>query len=301
MARDGIMYDDILIPTDGSDGSRAAVEHGVTLAGRFDATVHALSVVDEAFSKADVADDTVWMSIYEERERDGERATELIATTAADVHDVSVVQTIYEGDPAETILAYIDEHAIDLVVMGTHGRTGIGRHLLGSVTTTVVRAASIPVLTVRLTKQLQTTDYADILIATDGTPSSEAAARHAVALADRYDATLHAIYVVDSKYGTSDVIRNSLRQLGNEAIENVTRQAASLDHPPIETIAAGVPYEEIIAHSENQGIDLIVLGTHDRTGIDHLVMGSVAERIIRTAHTPVLTVSTETEHDRSRE
>lgn len=137
------MYDRILHPTDGSEGSDPAVEHAIELAGRYDATLHVLSVLESATQQAtgDVAGTEV---------RERRRATlESIARRARDT-GVSVETAIREGSPDREILEYVDAEAVDMIVMGTHGRTGIGRVLLGSVAEQVVRASPVPVLTVRV-------------------------------------------------------------------------------------------------------------------------------------------------------
>jgi nucleotide-binding universal stress UspA family protein len=140
------MYDDILVPTDGSPAADAAVDHAVTLADRFDATVHALYVVDAtAYSAIEAGTDIV----AEALETEGKDAVSRIAA-AADEADISVIESVVSGTAYGSILEYADDHDIDLIVMGTHGRRGIDRYLLGSVTERVVRSANQPVLTVRL-------------------------------------------------------------------------------------------------------------------------------------------------------
>ncbi|GAA0209415.1 universal stress protein [Halobaculum roseum] len=139
------MYDDILVPTDGSPAADAAVEHAVTLADRFDATVHALYVVDAtAYSAIEAGTDVV----AEALETEGEDAVGRIAA-AADDADLPVIESVISGTAYRSILDYADEHGIDMIVMGTHGRRGLDRYLLGSVTERVVRSANQPVLTVR--------------------------------------------------------------------------------------------------------------------------------------------------------
>ncbi|WP_380675842.1 universal stress protein [Salinigranum sp. GCM10025319] len=134
-------YDAILVPTDGSAGSERAVRHAVDLAATYDATLHALYVVDE--SSAPLTD------VGDERTTLGERAVDLVREAATE-HDVAFVGDLRRGDPTQEILRYVETAGIDLVVMGTHGRTGIERHLLGSVTERVVRSASVPVVTIGL-------------------------------------------------------------------------------------------------------------------------------------------------------
>lgn len=282
------MYDDVLIPTDGSEGTEEAIAHGLALADRYEATVHALSVVERNVLKELDAEVSLPESVHESRTAAAHQATADVRDQATD-HDVAVTEAVREGAPAREIVSYADEHA-DLIAMGTHGRTGLRRYLVGGVTTSVVRAASVPVLTDRLTDSLRSTSYTDILIATDGTAGSTDAIKHAIEFAHRHGATLHALYVVNTKLGRSTPVQNALEQNGEQAVSAVTTAAQSKGVSTAERVVAGVPHQEILSAIEEHDIDLLVLGTHGRSGLDRLVLGSVAERLIRTAEIPVLTV-----------
>jgi len=138
------MYEDILVPTDGSDGASAALDEAVDLAAAFDATVHSLYVVDVAA----VGSEAGAVDLVESFEQMGEDAVDAAATRARDA-GVEATGAVRTGSPHRAILDYAEDTGIDLVVMGTHGRTGLERYLLGSVTEKVVRTAEMPVLTVR--------------------------------------------------------------------------------------------------------------------------------------------------------
>ncbi|WP_115865499.1 universal stress protein [Halorussus litoreus] len=144
------MYDRILLPTDGSD-QPAVVSQALNLAELADATVHALYVVDEKalnYQPSESGREETRSARHEE----GEAATESIVEAAAE-RGVEVVTAIEEGSPAETIVAYAEDEAADVVVMGTHGRSGVDRYVLGSVTEQVIRKSEVPVLTVNLARQ----------------------------------------------------------------------------------------------------------------------------------------------------
>ncbi|MFA9415529.1 universal stress protein [Natrinema sp. HArc-T2] len=142
------MYQDILVPTDGSDGTRQSLTHGLTLAERFDATIHALSVVPEG---------PLGTLQSDEGHRVAERAVERVEVEATR-EGVDVVTAVEQGVPHEVILAYADDHDIDMIIMGTQGRTGLDRVLVGSVAERVVRMADIPVVTVRLNDEIRIED-----------------------------------------------------------------------------------------------------------------------------------------------
>lgn len=138
------MYENVLIPTDGSDGTPRAVEHAIRLARTTGGTLHVLHVVDTETLPLDSHS----RSLYDELETAGRVSTEAICDRAAEV-GVHAVGTVRQGTPCEAILDYADANDVDLIVMGTHGRTGLRRLLLGSTTERVVRLSDVPVLTVR--------------------------------------------------------------------------------------------------------------------------------------------------------
>ena len=165
------MYDNILYPTDGSAGSEAAAAHVRELASAFDATVHVLHVVDTpegglGTSGAVTDDENQGLSgqspeggyigghgdppdTDDIEPRLAEYVTELTERSSESFDGIDLLTAVRHGDPHTAILEYAEENGVDLVVMGTHGRTGVERYLLGSVAEKVVRMADAPVVTVR--------------------------------------------------------------------------------------------------------------------------------------------------------
>ncbi|QKG91586.1 universal stress protein [Halorubrum salinarum] len=162
------MYDRILYPTDGSAGSEAAAAHVGALASQFGASVDVLHVIDTregglGLSGAFLNDDPQAMSGrspdegYIGRHGDGPDPEEVEAGLTdhaealiqASTGEVDLTTAVESGTPHSVILRYADEADADLVVMGTHGRTGVERYLLGSVAEKVVRLSDVPVMTVR--------------------------------------------------------------------------------------------------------------------------------------------------------
>jgi len=150
------MYDRILIPTDGSTGTAHVALQALDLAERYGATAHAITVIDESTSAflSESGGDT---GPLRERAEDAVGAVEQMAAS----HGIDAVTVVREGAPAETILSYAREIDADLIVAGTHGRSGIRRHLVGSVTERLVRHADCPVLTVSLPDTDVTVDSVD--------------------------------------------------------------------------------------------------------------------------------------------
>lgn len=142
------MYENILIPTDGSKGVEKAVDHAINMAKKFDSKIHALYVMDVRM----VRRGSFYNAAIGEYGEEGRKATEKIVEKARE-QDVKAVKGIKKGVPHRSILEYSDKNSIDLITMGTHGRTGLDRFLIGSTTEKVVRTSNIPVLTVRMSEE----------------------------------------------------------------------------------------------------------------------------------------------------
>ena len=141
------MYDAILVPTDGSEGVERTLDHALEMASNHDATVHALYVIDRRFELAADEDRDDLIARLTER---GEDAVAAVAERA-EAAGVDAVTGVREGIPYKTILGYADEADVDVIAMGTHGRTGRDRLAhLGSVTERVVENATVPVFVVNI-------------------------------------------------------------------------------------------------------------------------------------------------------
>jgi len=134
------MYDTILLPTDGHPRTPQAVDHALNVAELADATVHVVSVVTPEVTEAGAQD-----------------AVDAVDEMAAE-RGVPTRTALLEGRPYEEILEYVERVAVDMVVMGTQGRSGLDRFMLGSVTERVLRTSDVPVLAVRLDDQAAVTD-----------------------------------------------------------------------------------------------------------------------------------------------
>ena len=137
------MFERILIPVDGSEPARDAAQLGIDLAVEHGATVHGLYVVEPVT----VAEGGAGQIIESMQETGQEIVSEL--AEQAEAKGLSVETDVKTGVAHREILEYAEANDIDLMVVGTHGRTGIGRYLLGSVTEKIVRLSDVPVLTVR--------------------------------------------------------------------------------------------------------------------------------------------------------
>lgn len=140
------MYERVLHPTDGSEAADVAAEHALAVARRFDAPLHLLYVVDTtAFHGADAFSDPPLNPPLDALEAEGQAQIDQI-TERGEREGVEVTSEVVEGRPASAIVGEAEDG--DVVVMGTHGRTGLDRYLIGSTTEKVVRTAEVPVVTV---------------------------------------------------------------------------------------------------------------------------------------------------------
>jgi len=140
------MYDNILIPTDGSESMAPVIDHAIELATVHGASVHALYVANTA-SLSDLPMESSWENVSDALRKQGKAAVEAVEQRAG---EVPVESAVLDGSPSGEIIEYSEENDIDVIVMGTHGRSGVDRLLLGSVAERVLRSASVPVLTVSL-------------------------------------------------------------------------------------------------------------------------------------------------------
>jgi nucleotide-binding universal stress UspA family protein len=220
--------------------------------------------------------------------------------------NVLVEHWLREGDPADVIVAAATEAGAGLICMGTHGRTGPGRLLFGSVAEEVLRTAPCPVLTARDAPPPAEQAGADgavlwplktILFPTDFSENSAGAFGLACALARDHRARLVALHVTD----VTDLAYTGYGAPGAPLEERGYLKAARQNLEGLEPgpgvkldrrLEEGDPAGEVLRVAAETGADLIVLGTHGRTGLRHLLLGSVAEQVVRKATSPVLTVRT---------
>ncbi len=284
------MFDQLLFPTDGSEGADAALDHVLDIATTHGATVHILTVAaggSPTGTGADAVDEA------EQKWKD-------IVSGAADrarERGVATVTDVVNGEPYREIVDYANANDVDLIVMPTHGRRGIERFLLGSVTERVVRRADVPVLTLRPGADSRTEHpYRNVLVPTDGSSCAEHALGMGIDVASAEDATLHLLSVVETAALGAD-IRSEIQVDSLEArAERVVASAAeTAADAGLDTSTTAVEFgssvtKAIRGYVDDHDIDLVIVGTHGRTGFDRYVLGSVTEQLVRTAGVPVLSV-----------
>ncbi|ELY58707.1 ferredoxin Fer [Natronolimnohabitans innermongolicus] len=278
------MYETILVPTDGSAVADRAGEYALELADGFDATVHALHVTEGG-------------GLLGGDDGDGEQAVEDLAERA-DGQGIDVTTSVRDPEDAihSELLEYADEHDVDLVVMGTHGRSGLDRFLLGSVAQQTLRESSVPVATVHDETALER-EFDRLLVPIDGSHSAATALEHAIDLATETDGRLHLVHVSDEApledetvtYGASDTDEETVGlEPVDDALERVRdSKLASVD---VSTPSGRVD-QQILAVAAEHDVDGIVMGTHGETGLRRYLLGSTTERVVRFADVPVIGLS----------
>lgn len=286
-----MMYvDRILFATDGSDCAEQARGHAVQLAERFDASLH---VVHVEVRDADLTD------VIDVRETD----------ILADLHGRNdgpppmaeprmQKRTIVHPSAPGGILSYAVEHDAQLIVLGTHGRRGVRRLVLGSVAEEVVRKAPCPVCTVgRGATPPESLQGGTLLVPIDFSDHRARLEAHARELAKAYDMTLVLCHVIELK-GLPDVYGvyatpPEAGVLKDRTTEVMEKRADTLREVGVDVrveVRTGHPATEILDAVDDLGANLLAIATHGRSGIDRMLMGSVAERVLRRAPCPVFTV-----------
>lgn len=283
------MYDHILIPTDGSETANAAARVGAVFADAFDASVHVLSVVDVRSYSSPLAD--LDQMVREQRELFEERAedavTDVETVLGEQAAGIGHVSRIEHGIPSEVISEYAAEHEVDLVVMGSQGRSGLDRLLVGSVAERVLRTSDAPVLIVP--PAADDREFDSVLIPTDGSEAAQAAVEHGISTAGKFDASLHVLHVIRSGRGLPGP-SDPLRVDAEGVVESVAAEATGRSVDVETHVQAGNPAKQIRRFVTRRGMDMVAMGTHGRSGLSRYLLGSVTEKVVRTSDVPLLTV-----------
>jgi nucleotide-binding universal stress UspA family protein len=290
----------LLVPTDFSDCAAHALAYAIELAQPAGAEVHLLHVfaVYDPELHGTVEDSMEASQRREQRVAGTEQELQALAAQhqAAGVV-IETEQRRSMAVPAE-IIAYAHEKKVD--VIGTHGRSGVKHFLLGSVAEQVVNRAPCDVLTVgaACAEDVERSPVRRILVPVDLSEFSGRLLQEARAAAHRYGAALDVLFVLEHwplpilwvGPGTVNDLVPSLRRQAQRHLEELVEATPGPDVPVTLHIQEGRPAATITDFAAKQDTDLIVIATHGVTGLGHFFIGSVTERVVRTAPCPVLTV-----------
>lgn len=292
---------DILVAQDFSVCSQNAVLYGVYLAKRLDARLHQVHV-NELHPNLSGRPDEFRTTQEDELLRRLEEIArgDLADGRAFNPYGLEVEsEVLHEVSAGPAVVGYLEDREIDLAVVGTHGRRGVRRMLLGSVAEEIVQRASCPVLTVGKEALPWATDR--VLQPIDFSVHAREALAYGKQLAELYEAEVDLLHVIEESLhpafytGGVGSIYDAHPHIEERAREQLESMWAEVEGPDVGYevhVRAGRAAEEINECAREQDDDLIVMATHGRTGLDKFFLGSVTNKVIRTAPAPVFTVRT---------
>lgn len=286
----------ILVPVDFSACSDRAVDFALFLAEGFEASItliHAVVLFQQEPEEGDHL--AAYKAMVKGREAEVRRRLGSSRKRAAG--SVPVESVLVRGiSAADTILDYQTENPHDMIVIGTHGERGLRKWVFGSVAERVVRFSPIPVVTVH--DLPDTLRMERILVPVDFSEASLAAVKRVHRLCERFDASPVFLHVLEPPlypaYFSGDVgsVLNLHVPPPDPALfANRLREFVATVYPdPDTTVLEGRPYEEICRFAGERGCDAIFMATRGLGGLEHFLLGSTAERVVRLAPVPVFTV-----------
>lgn len=282
------MYTRILAATGGSPWSDAAVSYAVALAAHMRAELRLLAVlnVSGVYAMPDVM--TSSELLMESVEQQGQDLLAHAVDQAVEA-GVSYAAVLKWGNVAETILQTAAEENCDLIVLGSRGLSGFKRLMLGSISNAVAAKAQCPVLLIKQPPAAQTPPWRRVLVATGGSPWSDAAVEHALALAQAQHLEVCVLYV-DSRRLRRGETDASLSSDGTNILALAEARAAAAGVSYETTLARGEVSAVVVEMASRQHCDVIVIGSRGLTGFKRLMLGSISNAVAATAPVPVLIV-----------
>ena len=295
------MRNGIMVPLDGTRFAEAALPMAIHLARRDGVPLQLVTVWEPILPLYDAAG---WLEQVErETHADRHRYLAGMAKRVAQASGLRVSVEYLRGRPGDVLPPLAEANGLDLVVMSTHARGPIARATLGSVADQMVRGGSVPVLLVRPEDSEQervltsASPVRRILVPLDGSELAERALQESVLVGDGDANELTLLRILDfpltpSERAVTRVEGRIVRAEKAAAREYLARVAARLESWNARVIAraleAGSPWTGMIDYAETNGIDLIAMTTHGRGGAARLLLGSIANRVVRTSKVPVL-------------
>lgn len=287
----------ILVPVDFSGPSRQALRAAVALAQRFGSRLAVAHVTRRNRPDSHIVAEQMGIT-FDTRRAGRADLQEFIEREGTG--DIQPTRLVADGVPYDEIAKTAKAWEADLIVIATHGYTGLKHALLGSTAERVVRHAPCPVLVVRGAKRrgvktaFSLNRVRSILVPVDFSESSLVALQYAVVLAQRYEAQLCLLHVIEPfhsgvRIDTTETQRNA-RVAAHKRLAKLADATKKLWPHTGRELRPGHPVEVIVALAKRTSADFIVMGTHGRTGLTRAFMGSVAERVVRHALCSVLVV-----------
>jgi nucleotide-binding universal stress UspA family protein len=294
----------VLVAFDGSEPAQVALGYAIEL-GRAGAQIVLANVVNEAplitqsSTTVAVYDPTPMMEALDAQARGMLDAAEA-RCRAAQIEPAAV---LFHELPVAGIVGLAAEYQCDLIAMATHAREGVARAFLGSTAEGVLRSSHVPVLVTRAGIQplkVRGALFRNVLVAVDDSEPSRAAVATAAKIARTLEGTLTLCNVADTRdlYDKAVTYGYDPQQIADEILEHAqgiveeASRRAALAPPAATEVVEGEPVAVLVAEATRRNADLIVIGSHGRTGLRRLALGSVAEHVVRRSPVPVLVVRT---------
>ncbi len=283
----------ILVPVDFSEHSREAFRAAAELARGFGARLAAVHVTRRNRPDSHIVAEQMGITFDTRR---ASRARLQSFMEDEPTGDIQPTRLVADGVPFDEIAKEAGTWAADLIVISTHGYTGLKHALLGSTAERVVRHAPCPVLVVRsrrirgATRAFSPDRVRSILVPVDFSAASLVALQHALALARKYDARLCLLHVIERFLIDTNETRRAARLTAHLALAKLAGATRKLWPKTGRELRTGRPVDTIRAMAKRTNADLIVVGTHGRSGLEGALIGSVAEHVVRCAPCSVLTV-----------
>ena len=294
----------ILCATDFSEYSEYAMRYATAFAKISGGTIDCVHVVDTGFVK-DGSMDGVYVS-----SADLQRSLESIKASAEKEMEhfirkehflgVDMTPHLREGHAADEIVKLAGEIGSDLLIIATHGRSGLERLVFGGTCDKVLRLSKTPVLAIKHPEHEALEEDGSlkidrILCPLDFSEFSHSGLGIATDFARQFGSTIVLAHVVDARFDypewTAQVAMNTSEHLAAAAGEQLKGVASEMEGVETEIfVAKGVPHRTLTDKTKESDIDLVILATHGRKGLAHALLGSVTEKVIRSAGCPVLTV-----------
>ncbi len=296
---------DILLPTDFSRYAQYALRYAIALARKYAGRIHLVHVIDASLVAAGTARGSglsmaeLQTLLYAMRDQAENRLAHLVRI--ANDSGIEAEMHIAEGRPADEIVQLAKSLNCDLTVISTYGRTGLDRMVCGSCCEKVVRRSPVPVLCIKHPEHDFVTDpegeicLRRILFPTDFSDFAARALPYAESLCREFNASLALVHVSEIPVVLPEFMPDATGAFSSSeetyARDMLEQCAASIPDIHVTThVKIGLPYREIVEMAAQEAADLIVVPTHGHSGFAHLLFGGVAEKIVRLAQCPVLTI-----------
>jgi nucleotide-binding universal stress UspA family protein len=296
------MFNNFVVALDGSAGSGRALDVALRLARIEGSKLAVCSVAAPLPIYPTSAPDVIAEAALAELRDQAQRIVDDAASKAR-AAGITAEGSVLIGDPIYEIVAFATKRAADAIVMGTHGRSGIQRLFLGSVAEGVLRSSALPIVTVRDEARIAINGGA-ILVPVDGSECATHALDVAAAFAASVEAPLVVAHVIDLTQAA--VMSGGQPQLVPESIEVLRSEAKAIVDDAVRHVAArvatssrtpdGAPVQEIERLAAELPASFIAIGSHGRGALTRLLMGSVAEGVVRAGSVPVMVVPSPRSH-----